>query len=50
MMYLHQNKRKLEKMALIDSVSTASTKTELDFFTVPPTQVVGEKVIGTKLI
>lgn len=27
-------------MSLIDSLSTASTKSELDFFTVPPTQVV----------
>jgi len=27
-------------MALIDSLSFASTKSELDFFTVPPTQVV----------
>lgn len=27
-------------MSLVDSLSSASTKSELDFFTVPPTQVV----------
>lgn len=35
--------RKLEKMSLVDEYSSPSTKSELDFFTVPPTQVVIKK-------